>query len=411
PTSERFAAAKPLEPVNELIEKAKRIGAEVAAKHAADVDAKARFPQETIDALRKEKLLSAFVPKEFGGRGATLTEIAGICFALGQHCATSAMVYAMHQIQVAVIVRHGQSSESSDPPEAGRGAREFFRKYMVEMSEKELLIASATTELGPSGNTRMSSCAVELLPGDGGEFKLEKNAPVISYGEHADAILITSRKSPEAATSDQVITLIRKGEYTLEKTGTWDTIGMRGTCSNGFMLRAQAHVDQIVPIPFADVSSQTMLPFSHVVWTSLWSGIGADAMNKARQYIRGEARKKPGVVPPGALRLAEAMNVYQSMRANIMDCTRDYERRMNDPEALANLGFVIKMNNLKVATTQVIVQVVGLALGIVGIAGYKNDNKWSLGRHLRDCHGGALMISNERIYGANASLLCVYKDD
>ena len=41
-------------------------------------------------------------------------------------------------------------------------------------------------------------------------------------------------------------------------------------------------------------------------------------MNKARQYIRGEARKKPGVVPPGALRLAEAMNVYQSMRANIM---------------------------------------------------------------------------------------------
>jgi acyl-CoA dehydrogenase len=396
PPSERFAAAKPLEPVNELVEKAKRIGAEVAAKHAADVDAKARFPHETIDALRKEKLLSAFIPKEYGGRGASLSDIAGICFALGQHCASSAMIYAMHQIQVAVIVRHGQTSE-------------FFRKYMIEMSEKELLIASATTELGPSGNTRMSSCAVERLPGD--QFKLEKNAPVISYGDHADSILITSRKSPEAPTSDQVITLIRKNEYTLEKTGTWDTIGMRGTCSNGFMLKTQAHVEQIIPVPFADVSSQTMLPFSHVVWTSLWSGIGADAMNKARQYVRGEARKKPGVTPPGALRLAEAMNVYQTMRANIMDCTRDYERRMDDPEALANLGFVIKMNNLKVATTQVIVQVVGLALAIVGIAGYKNDNKWSLGRHLRDCHGGALMISNERIYGANASLLCVYKDD
>ena len=397
PQSERFAAAKPLEPENELVEKAKRIGAEVASKYAADVDAKARFPQETIDALRKEKLLSAFVPKEFGGRGASISDLAGICFALGQHCATSAMVYAMHQIQVAVIVRHGQTSE-------------FFRKYMVELAEKELLIASATTELGPSGNTRMSSCAVERIPG-GDLFKLEKNAPVISYGEYADAILVTSRKSPESPTSDQVITLVRKNEYTLEKTGTWDTIGMRGTCSNGFMFRCQAHVDQIIPVPFAEVSSQTMLPVSHVVWTSLWSGIGADAMNKARQYVRGEARKKPGVVPPGALRLAEAMNVYQSMRANIMDCTRDYERRMNDPDALANLGFVIKMNNLKVATTQIIVQVVGLALGIVGIAGYKNDSKWSLGRHLRDCHGGALMISNERIYGANASLLCVYKDD
>ena len=396
PVSEsKFAASKPLGPVNELVEKAKRIGAEVAAKHASDVDQKARFPHETIDALRKEKLLSAYVPKEHGGRGCSVSDLAGICFALGQHCATSAMVYAMHQIQVGCIVRHGHGSE-------------FFRKYMVELAEKELLIASATTELGPSGNTRMSSCAVERT---GDTFKLEKNTPVISYGEHADAILVTSRKSPEAATSDQVISLVRKGEYTLERTGTWDTIGMRGTCSLGFMFRAQAHVDQILPVPFAEVSSQTMLPFSHITWTSLWSGIAADAMNKARQYIRGEARKKPGVTPPGALRLAEAMNVYQTIRANIQDCTREYELRMGDPDALANLGFVIRMNNLKIATTQLVVQVVSMALGVVGIAGYKNDGKWSLGRHLRDCHGGALMISNDRIYGANASLLCVYKDE
>jgi acyl-CoA dehydrogenase len=48
---------------------------------------------------------------------------------------------------------------------------------------------------------------------------------------------------------------------------------------------------------------------------------------------------------------------------------------------------------------------------ICGMAGYKNDSPYSLGRHLRDAYGAALMINNDRIYGANASLLLVHKDD
>ena len=50
-------------------------------------------------------------------------------------------------------------------------------------------------------------------------------------------------------------------------------------------------------------------------------------------------------------------------------------------------------------------------LGICGIAGYKNDSPYSLGRHLRDAHSAALMIGNDRILATNASLLLVHKDD
>lgn len=387
---------RPAEPVSraELVALAHRIGGEVSAPASDAVDREARFPRESFAALRQEKLLSAFVPRELGGMGCSITDLSAVCEALGQYCASTAMVFAMHQIQVACLVRHGRS--------------EFFRDYLRELVAGQLLLASATTEAGIGGDVRSSLCAVEQ---DGGRFRLEKNAPVISYAEDADAILVTARRSPDAAASDQVITLIRKGDCTLEMTTGWDTLGMRGTCSLGYRLRADAPIEQLVPQPYAELSSQTMLPFSHIVWTSLWLGIATDAVNRARTFIRAEARKKPGVTPPGALRLAEVVSVLQTMRTNIGFSARDYEELMDNPEALTGIGFAIRMNNLKIASSQLVVEVVGQALLICGISGYRVDSKYSLTRHLRDAYGAALMINNDRIYGANASMLLVHKDE
>ncbi len=374
---------------------AHKIGASVLTAHVDDVDRASRFPRESIDALRAEKFLGLFIPKELGGGGASLADLTGVCHALGQYCASTGMVYAMHQIQIACMMRHYKGAE-------------FFAGYLRECAKDELLIASATTELGPQGNTRMSSCALEY---DGDEVKLEKNTPVISYGLEADGILVTSRRTVDSPPSDQAATLVKKSQYTLEKTMEWDTLGMRGTCSHGFMFRGKAHKSQVLATPFAEVSQQTMLPVAHTTWTSLWSGIAVDAVNRARAFVRAEARRQPGVTPPSALRLAETMNTLHLLRANVMDGIREYERVMDDSEALSGLGFAIRMNNLKVSTTQLTPQVVGQALAVCGIAGYKSNTKFSLGRHLRDAHGGALMVANDRILGTNSNLLLVYKDE
>ena len=82
------------------------IADDVAATHADEVDRDARFPHETIDALREAGALGAHVPERFGGGGMSLDAIALGCFALGRRCSSSAMVFAMHQIQVGTIVRH-----------------------------------------------------------------------------------------------------------------------------------------------------------------------------------------------------------------------------------------------------------------------------------------------------------------
>lgn len=374
------------------------IAAEVAGPAADDVDRQARFPTEAIEALKRVKAMSALVPKEFGGGGATLTEIAAMCEVLGQHCGSAAMVFAMHQIKVATLVRHALGSE-------------YMRAYMREIVEKQSVIASVTSEVGVGGDVRTSLCAVER---DGDRFVLKKEATTGSYCAYADEILITARRAPDAAPNDQVMVLARRADTKLVQTGVWDTLGMRGTCSPPFSITTSGHVDQIVD-DFGAVTALTMVPFAHVLWASLWLGIATGAVSRARAFVRQQARAKPGTTPPTAIPLAEVSALLHTMRATVHDAASMSEALMKSEgggaETLLSPGYALRLNNMKIAASELVVQVVHRALLICGIHGYRNDSKFALGRHLRDAHSAALMIGNYRVMATNASMLLVLKDD
>jgi len=376
----------------------KGIAADVAAPNAADVDAHSRFPRATVQALQKAKLLSAPVPKELGGAGYGMRELGALCSTLGQACGSSAMVLAMHYIQVACIARHGLQSA-------------FFRRYLQELVRDQYVLASMTSENGTFGETRTSICAVERQDG---RFRLDKDATTGSYCEHADGILVTCRRAPDAPGSDQVLVLVRKGDYKLTQTTSWDTMGMRGTCSPGFKLESSGPEEQIVPGSFADSSAQTMVPYSHILWSSLWWGIAADAVARAAEFVRASARKNPGTVPPTATRLAQVSEQLQAMRHNWLALADEFDElnaRPGGMQELLSIGWALKMNNLKINASESAPQIVHKALQITGILGYKNDSKFSLGRHYRDVLSASLMISNDRIASKSASMLLVFKDN
>ena len=382
-------------PVTDLPRRAARIGVEIAGPAAADVDRSARFPSEALEALRSESLLSVLVPTELGGLGCTVGDVADIVFELGKHCASTAMVYAMHQIQVASLVRHGRSV--------------FFRDYLTDVVGRQLLLASATTEIGVGGDVRSSVCTVERV--ETGGIRLEKMAPVISYGAYADGILATARRSPESPPNDQVLVLCRAPGLTLEPISGWDTLGFRGTCSLGYRLVAQGEADLILDDPYGDISSQTMLPVSHILWSSVWLGLATAATDKARHFVRTEARKKPGVTPPSALRLAELIVQLQRMEELVRGTAQRYDQMSDDSDALAGMGFAVAMNSLKVSTSTLVVDIVNRAMTICGMAGYREDSPHSLGRILRDADGAAVMVNNDRINSNTAQMLLIYKDE
>ncbi|MBL8587684.1 MAG: acyl-CoA/acyl-ACP dehydrogenase [Methylobacteriaceae bacterium] len=377
---------------NSLIERAAHVAA-VAARHADSVDREGRFPHEARRALADARLFGAMIPKEHGGEGAALSDIAEICCQLAQACASTGMIYAMHQIKASSLIEHGAGAP-------------WHEDFMRRVATEQLLLGSATTEGGIGGDLRNSICAVVT---EGERFTLEKNATVISYGADADAILVTARRALEAASSDQVMVVLRKQDYTLEKTSGWDTLGMRGTCSDGYLLKSAGATAQVLPQPFAEIAAQSMLAMAHLLWSSLWFGIASSAFGKAQAFVRAEARRAPGKTPPGALRLAEAGEKLQVMRSTILDGLRRYEEAKAGGDDLGSMSFVLAMNNVKTAASQTMIEVVNLCLMICGIAGYKNDTPFSLGRELRDALSAPIMINNDRILSNSATLLLAHR--
>ncbi|MFZ0666788.1 MAG: acyl-CoA dehydrogenase family protein [Acidimicrobiales bacterium] len=384
-----------VEPIvkNNIRDRARFVAETYAGPASTEVDRDARFPIEAIQALRADGLLGVLIPPELGGPGVSMSEVADSVTELSRHCASTAMIYAMHQIQVACIVRHGHS--------------EFFRDYMRDLVETQPLLASATTEAGIGGDTRTSGCFVDR---DGDRFRLEKNAPVISYGQSADAILTTARRGPDSAPNDQVLVLCAPPGLTLEPKGEWDTFGFRGTCSLGFHLAAEGDVKNILTDTFDVISRRTMLPVAHVLWGSVWLGLASEAVDRSRAHVRSEARKKPGVTPPAAVRLAELVATLEQMRSLVKSAARRYDEVVEDPDALDAMGFALQMNALKISASTLVVDIVGRAMTICGMAGYREDSPLTLGRLLRDAHGAAVMVNNDRIIANNAQMLLVHKD-
>jgi acyl-CoA dehydrogenase len=379
-------------PRREAITRAKSIATDVTAPAADDVDVRSRFPFETFEELQAAGLLGMLIPVEFGGIGASLAETGQAITEIARSCSSSGMILAMHHLQVACLLRHGHTTP--------------LQEFLAEAAREQLLLASSTTEAGVGGNLRESVCAI--VPSDKG-FRIEKVAPVISYGTYADAVLVTARRSEKSPANDQVLVVCRNPGIDLERTSEWNTLGMRGTCSPGFVLRATGSPDMIFPVPFGDIASQTMMPISHMLWACVWLGIASAAVERARSLVRAEARKNLDVLPRKASGLADLMLKYRQLEALVNDAMREFDHLETSRDDGVPMAFTISMNSLKVAASELVVEIVSEAMTLCGMAGYSQGSPMSLGRQLRDAFSAVVMVNNTRILDDNAHMLAISK--
>ena len=368
-----------------------RAAAQVALENAAAVDAEGRFPTEAFAELRKQRLLGVMVPVSLTGEGASLAQLVDVCYTLGQACSSTALIYAMHQIKMACIVRHTKGNAA-------------LENILRRVAGEQLLMASSTTEGQAGGNVRSSEAAGEHHDD---RITLERKATVISYAVEADGIVTTARRSADAAGSDQVLLVLLKSDYTLDRLKVWDTLGMRGTHSEGFTLRVNASAEQILPEPYEKIHAHTMVPHAHLLWGAVWSGIAAAAAAKAQTFVRQAMRQSGGQLPPGAAHFTKALSTLRTLRGVLNSTLRAYEAAWNDDKAMAALEFQSMMTLTKVQASEMALEIVLSAMRACGLSGYRNDTEFSIGRHLRDILSAPLMINNDRILAnlATASLM------
>jgi acyl-CoA dehydrogenase len=362
-----------------------RAAAAVAAEHVDDVDREARFPVEAVDALKDAQALSALHD------GVPFAEVAEACHVLGRSCSAAGMVFAMHQIEVACLL-------STDDWAWGKS-------YLADLSREQRLIGSVTSEIGTGGDMGRSISSVE--PQQDGSCSLVKQAPTVSYGEYADDFLTTTRRAPDAEGGDQVAVLHLREQTTMAKNGTWDPLGMRGTCSPGFTVTASFAPEQVHPQPYVTLGAETMVPVSHLLWSHLWVGIATEAFERAKKSVKSAG---PGGVK--AQKLSELHGRLSATRAQLAEALERWEREYAEPgrPALQTMAATLRHNALKTSVSTSVAAVCQSALEITGIAGFRNDSPLAIGRLLRDSLSASLMVSNDRLHETNASLLMVVKE-
>ena len=372
------------------------IAQHVAARFADEVDSDARFPTETFDALRAGGALGVLVPDHLGGPGASLSEAAEDVSTLAGQCASSGLILAMHHIQVSSLLRHATDAT--------------LERVVPGLLGGDLLLANANSEIGLDGERRKSICALES---NGDTYHLEKRASTVSYGEYADGVLATARPDADSPANLQVFAVCLPSTFTLEPTGEWNTLGMRGTCSRPALLKADLPPELVLE-DYGTIFARTSLGVSGVLLSSVWLGIAEAAAQKAHASVRSLIRQSgpppPGAAPPlRAVRLAELAVVLHQLREIVAGGAALWERVKDLPE-VTEFRFSAKMDNLKIGSSTLALEVVQRAAQICGLGGYQNGKPVSLGRLARDAAAGPLMVNNDRTLEAQALTLLIRKE-
>lgn len=380
PPTLRRARVGDAPPARDFIKRAEA-AAKVAEKFADSVDRDSRFPSEAFDAIREQRLLGMMVPFELGGEGARAADVADVCAILGASCSSTGMIFAMHQIKLACLVRHDKGNE-------------WLLQFQRDVATHQWLLASSTTEGNNGGDIRSSEAAIRL---EGARVSLVRDASCISYGAQADALMTTARRDENAASSDQVLVVFKKSDYSLERTKSWDTLGMRGTCSVGFIVRAEGVADQVMSEPYERIHNQTMAPYAHVFWAATWQGVAAGAFRRARAFVRHASRNAGGRMPPGVAHLTRARVTLETLRGAVQSGLASFERNASEPGGLSAMNAQLALNFLKVEASELAASTVMSAMRACGLSGYRNDTEFSMGRFLRDILSSPIMINNDRI--------------
>ena len=200
----------------DIVARVRALGPEFAARAAA-ADENDRFVAENYSALKDAGLVEAGVPKELGGGGAEVSELAAMLRELAHYCGSTALAFSMHTHQVVIPAwrwRH-QNVAAVEP---------LLRRVA---NERLILLSSGGSDwIAGSGKAEKV---------DGG-YKVSARK-VFASGALAGNILMTGAIVQSEGEPDAVIHFpVPMNAPEVKIVNTWRTLGMRGTGSDDVVI-------------------------------------------------------------------------------------------------------------------------------------------------------------------------------
>ncbi|MEJ1161929.1 acyl-CoA dehydrogenase family protein [Prosthecomicrobium sp. N25] len=262
-----------------FVDLAHRLGPQMAGR-AMQVDSDNVFVSDSFATLKEEGLIEAGVPRELGGGGAEIPELAEMLRVLARDCGSTALAFSMHTHQVATAAwrwRH-QNALLLEP---------LLRRVAAE---RVILLSSGGSDwIGGSGEAEK----VE------GGFRVSGRKKFTS-GAEAGNILMTSAIYEKDDGSRSVIHFgVPMASANVRIEQTWNTLGMRGTASNDVVLDDLFVAD--ASVAFSRKAGewhpvfQTIATIAFPLVYAVYLGVAESARDIAIDIARGRPQADPSL--------------------------------------------------------------------------------------------------------------------
>jgi alkylation response protein AidB-like acyl-CoA dehydrogenase len=298
-------------------------------------DLEGRFVEENYKELKEARVMSALVPVELGGGGASHAEIVDMLRELGQYCGSTALALSMHTHLVAAAVwrhKHGQPAEA------------LLRK--IAGSELVLVSTGAGDWLESNGNA-------ERVPGGYRVTAVKRFASGCPVGDLA----LTS-----APCENEVIhfpvSLKAEGVRIRED---WDTLGMRATGSHSLEYESVFVPEESVSVrrPRGQwhPSWNVVITVAAPIYMAPYVGVAERAAQLARNAA--SARREDPLLLQSLGELENHLFTARMALKQLVDNCSDFD--FEPAIERANTGLICKtlVTNAAQATVQKALEVVG----------------------------------------------------
>lgn len=309
---------------------ADQLGRERFAPLAPELDRDQRYPWETIEALVEHKFTGLFLPKQWGGEGASLVATVAAVETLGLHCASTAAIMCAYQLGAFPILL------------AGTDAQKDF--YLREMTQGRATSFALSERI--AGSDAAAIEATGTKEGDGWRLKGEKYW--IGNGGASRYYVVFVKTDPAAGGRGISAFMVDKEQPGAVIDELNDKMGIRGTQTSNLK------VDLVVPESARigepnralRLALQT-LNVGRIMVSAQSLGLALAAYREASS--RAVARKTFGQ-PIGenqgiGFKLADMATEISAARMVLYEAARAYDRG----EDVSNLGAMAKLFTSEVA--------------------------------------------------------------
>jgi alkylation response protein AidB-like acyl-CoA dehydrogenase len=358
--------------IEHVLESTREVAAGTVAAQAAIVDRERVFPADGLRALGGAGALGLVVPGEHGGAGAGLTALAEACEAIGAACASTAMVFLMHEVTAATIAI---------------GGGERVAELLPRFATGDAIGTLAFSERGTGAHFYNPELRAER---DNGSVTITGRKSFVTSGGKADQYLVLVQGETDG-TADAY--LVAADDHAVSFDGTWAGLGMAGNSSIAMELAGVA-VTGADRIGGAGVPTELVFgvvaPFFLVGLAAVNVGIAQAAAKAATEHAANRRY-------PDGSSVAE-VQVVQHLIADMDLATRQARLLVQSAAELGDAGdasALVSIMEAKVAATEAAVMVTQKALEATGGQGY--TPALPIERHLRDARAGAVMAPTNAV--------------